>query len=244
MTDRLDRSAPRLRPPGRPAGFQRWRTLLFMHWEVDPNIIQATLPDGLEVDTFEGRAFLGVVPFTMRDVAPPWSPSVPGISNFHELNVRTYVVRDGLPGVWFYSLEAASTVAVAIARLKWKLPYFRASMRLEQADDVIDYESRRLFPGPKPATFSARWRVGSELPTPTLGSLEYFLVERYVLFAQQGPRLQVGRVHHAPYRIHAADIEALDEGVTAPLGFALEGAPPLVHYSPGVDVDVYALALA
>ena len=117
MTE-IDRTSPALRPDGSPAGFQRWRDLLFLHWDVSAEAVQQSLPAGLEPDLWQGRALIGVVPFTMRDVSPWWSPSVPGISNFHELNVRTYVVRDGVPGVWFYSLDAAKALAVIIARAR------------------------------------------------------------------------------------------------------------------------------
>src|SRR4029079_6984491 len=138
----MDRIAPTVRPDDRPAGFQRWRTLLFLHWEVPAEAIAALIPEGLSVDTFEGRAYIGVVPFTMRDVSPWWSPSVPGISNFHELNVRTYVHKGGEnPGVWFFSLDAASSIAVIAARAGWHLPYHRASMELEVAEPCVEYRS-------------------------------------------------------------------------------------------------------
>lgn len=237
----IDRLAPLRRPSGRPAGFQRWLTLLFLHWEVDPAVIQRTLPAGLMVDTYDGRAFIGVVPFTMRDVAPRWSPSVPGISHFHELNVRTYVVRDGVPGVWFHSLDAASTVAVLIARLHWKLPYHRASMRLEQDGDLVTYESRRHFPGPKPGHFSGRYRIGAALRPPEPGSLQHFLVERYVLFAAKAGRLQLGRVHHRPYPLHEVTLEHWEEDVIAAQGIERGDEAPMALFSHGVDVDVYAL---
>jgi len=212
-----------------------------LHWEVEPGAIQRTLPEGLTVDTIDGRAFIGVVPFTMRDVAPRWSPSVPGISHFHELNVRTYVVKDGVPGVWFYSLDAASTVAVLIARLHWKLPYHRARMRLDRDDDFVTYESRRLFPSPKPGDFSGRYRIGPPLPAPQPGSLQHFLVERYVLFAQKGDRMQLGRVHHVPYPLHEVHLEHWEEDVVAAQGIVRGNEAPMALFSPGVDVDVYAL---
>src|SRR5262245_15329271 len=130
----IDRVSPSLRPDGRPVGYQKWRHLLFLHWEADPEGLAGHLPSGLEVDTHEGKAYVGVVPFTMRDVVPRWAPPVPGVSHFHELNVRTYVLHDGVPGVIFFSLDAASTVAVAAARSVWRLPYHRASMKLDQRD--------------------------------------------------------------------------------------------------------------
>src|SRR3954467_6276452 len=147
----MDRISPTVRPDDRPAGFQRWRSLLFLHWEVPVEAVAALLPPGLSVDTFDGRTYVGVVPFTMRDVSPWWSPSVPGVSNFHELNVRTYVHVGDRPGVWFFSLEAASSIAVIAARPGWHLPYHRAAMSLDVGDDDVRYTSRRLWPGPRPA---------------------------------------------------------------------------------------------
>ncbi len=172
MTTDIDRLAPALRPPGRPAGFQRWRKLLFLHWKVDPAALDETLPDGLELDLWRGQALLGVVPFTMQDVSPWWSPSVPGISNFHELNLRTYVVRDGVPGVWFYSLDAANALAVVVARSGWKLPYHKANMELRVDGDSVHYRSERRWPAPKPADFTAEYRIGRALGTAPPGTLE------------------------------------------------------------------------
>jgi uncharacterized protein len=237
----IDRLAPTARPLGRPAGFQRWRQLLFLHWEIPAAALADTLPDGLQLDTFEGRAYVGVVAFTMRDVAPRWSPSVPGISHFHELNVRTYVVREGLPGVWFYSLDAAATIAVLVARAGWDLPYHRASMSLREEDGVVRYESNRRWPGPKPARFSASYRVGAARPAAVPDTFDHFLVERYILFARgKGGRLRVGRVHHTPYPLADVTLEHAEQCMVDPLGLSCSG-PPIAHYSPGVDVDVYAL---
>src|ERR1700691_124293 len=141
----MDRLAP-THPPGRPAaGLPRWRNLLFLHWEVPANAVAKLLPQGLSVDTFEGRTYVGVVPFTMRDVSPWWSPSVPGVSNFHELNVRTYVHAGGRPGVCFHSLDAASAIAVIAARTGWHLPYHRAAMVLDEKGSDVHYTSRRLW---------------------------------------------------------------------------------------------------
>jgi uncharacterized protein YqjF (DUF2071 family) len=237
----IDRIAPTARPRGRPAGFQRWLRLLFVHWEIDAEAAAATLPDGLELDTFEGRAYVGVVAFTMRDVAPRWSPSVPGISHFHELNVRTYVVKDGVPGVWFYSLDAAATIAVIVARTGWDLPYHRASMDLADRDGVVHYTSRRRWPGPKPAHFEARYRVGERRACAVAGTFDHFLVERYVLFAGGGKRgLRIGRVHHQSYPLAEVTLDHVEQSMVTPIGLEIRGAP-IVHYSPGVDVDVYAL---
>jgi uncharacterized protein YqjF (DUF2071 family) len=238
----MDRLAPTARPADRPAGFQRWRTLLFLHWEVPPEAVRALIPPELSVDTYEGRAYVGVVPFTMRDVSPWWSPSVPGISNFHELNVRTYVHKDGEnPGVWFFSLDAASSIAVIAARTGWHLPYHRASMELTIDGDDVHYTSRRLWPGPKPAEFEARYHIGESLGEAVPDTFEHFLAERYILYAKSGDRLELGRVHHRPYPLHLAEVREVKESMVAAAGLPAPSGAPIAHYSPGVDVDVFAL---
>ena len=238
----LDRLSSIQRPDGRPAGFQRWRNLLFLHWEVPAPAVQALLPPGLTVDTFEGRAYVGVVPFTMRDVSPWWAPSVPGISNFHELNVRTYVHRDGEhPSVWFFSLDAAATLAVLLARLGWSLPYYRASMAMKVDGSDVHYRSRRWFAGDRPADFEARYRIGAPLGVTLPGTFEHFLVERYLLISKRGDGFMLGQVHHRPYPLHEAEVSELTETMVAASGLPAPSGAPHVLYSPGVDVDVYAL---
>src|SRR6185437_14769599 len=247
----MDRLAPTRRPAGRPAGFQRWRTLAFLHWEVPVDAVAALLPAGLQVDTFEGPPYVGVVPFTMRDVSPWWSPSVPGVSNFHELNVRTYVAAGDQPGVWFFSLDAASSIAVLAARTGWHLPYHRASMEFEvsghEGEDPhvlgasqgeVRYRSRRLWPGPKPAELELSYRIGESLGEAVPGTFEHFLAERYLLFAHTGAGLLCGQVHHRPYPLHRAEVVEVHESVVAAAGLpATIGPPAHVLYSPGVDVD-------
>lgn len=240
----MDRIAPTLRPDDRPQGFQRWRNLAFLHWEVPADAIQRLLPEGLTVDTFDSRAFVGVVPFTMRDVAPSWAPSVPGISNFHELNVRTYVHDGSRPAVWFFSLDAAGTVAVIAARAGWGLPYFRASMELDIQESEVRYQSKRRWPGPKPADLSLHYRIGEPINDQGIaepGTLEHFLAERYLLFALQGGALHVGQVHHKPYPLHRAEVITVEQTMTTAAGIPAEGAPFHALYSPGVDVDIYDL---
>jgi hypothetical protein len=240
----MDRISPTLRPSDRPAGFQRWRHLLFLHWEVSPEALRPLLPPALSIDTFEGRAYVGVVPFTMRDVSPWWSPSVPGISNFHELNVRTYVHKGGEhPGVWFFSLDAAKAIAVMLARTGWNLPYHFASMDLEEVGTgLIRYQSRRRWPGPRPADLEARYRIGEPLGIAAPGTLEHFLVERYILFSDKGGgALRMGRVHHHPYPLQRAEVLELRESMVQAAGLPAPVGAPHVLYSPGVDVDVFHL---
>ena len=238
----MDRLSPAQRPDGRAVGYQRWRSLLFLHWEVPAEAIAAQLPRGLSVDMFEGRAYVGLVPFTMRDVRPWWSPSVPGVSHFHELNLRTYVHREGRdPGVWFFSLDAASSLAVVLARSNWSLPYHRAALAMHREGDEVRYESRRLWPGPKPAELDLRYRVGAELGSAVPGTFEHFLIERYRLFAITPFGLASGQVHHRPYPLRRAEVVALRESVVRAAGLSALHDGPHALYSEGVDVEIFSL---
>ncbi len=240
------REAPRERPRGRsPVMYQTWRDLLFLHWEIDPEAVQATLPPGLQVDTWNGRAYLGVVPFFMDDIRPRFVPPVPGISYFLEMNLRTYVFDElGVPGVWFYSLDANRRLAVWAARTFFHLPYWNALMSAARGDDgVIDYLChRRGSPAESRSRF--RYRGGDVLGTAARGTVEYFLVERYVLFAWDERRgtLQSGRVHHRAYPLQAADVSEHSARALSLAGFPDPGRPPdHAVFSPGVTVDIFAV---
>ncbi|MEJ7733830.1 MAG: DUF2071 domain-containing protein [Polyangiaceae bacterium] len=242
LPSEAERLAPTARPDDRPVGFQRWRQLLFLHWPVPAEAIAAKLPAGLELDTFDGRAWIGVVPFTMRDVVPWWAPPLPGISHFHELNVRTYVHRGGRnPGVYFFSLDAAASIAVLAARAGWGLPYHRARMQMTMNGDQIRYRSRRLWPGPKPAELEVDYRVGAPLGPAAPGTLEHFLAERYLLHVARGERLLVGQVHHRPYPLQHAEVTHLRESMVCVQGLPGPEGPPHALFAAGVDVDVYRL---
>ncbi len=238
----IDRLAPAVRPPGRAVMRQNWRHLLFLHWVVSPERLRPLVPNGLDLDLFEGRAYVGLVPFTMTGVRPVWAPAVPGLSNFHETNVRTYVHRAGRdPGVWFFSLDAANRVAVALARTFFHLPYHHARMRLTLEPEAISYASQRLQRGPKPAICAVRCTpVGSAAPAPA-GTLEHFLAERYFLYAAHRDRLYRGQVHHTPYPLQPAAVSALDETMLAAAGIERPGEAPLAHFARGVNVEVFPL---
>jgi len=231
-----------LRPDGPPVMFQKWRDLLFLHWEYPAAEIQRTLPDGLHVDLFDGRAWLGVVPFLMRDIRPRWLPAVPGLSNFLELNLRTYVHdRSGIPGVWFYSLECNQPLAVAIARRWFHLSYQHAAMHVEaRADGTVCYRSRRR--GNPGLECAFEYATGEALPPAAPGSIEYFLVERYRLYAQGRGRLWRGAVYHTPYPLMRANVGACNEHLLALNGLNPTGRPPdHVVRASGVDVSVFPL---
>jgi uncharacterized protein len=220
---------------------QSWRDLLFLHFACDPAEIAPLLPRGLSPDTFpdaEGveRAWVGLVPFLMKDVRWAFAPPVPGTHTFPETNVRTYVQGEGKePGVWFFSLDAANALAVRTARLAFALPYFRSRMGIARSEGRVEYLGER--PG---AAYRIEARLGQALPTPEPGSLEFFLLERYLLYAARGERLWSGRVFHPPYELRSVRVGRLEETLVDAAGVHPQ---PFVHaaFSERVDVDVYPL---
>ncbi|MDB4786465.1 MAG: DUF2071 domain-containing protein [Planctomycetaceae bacterium] len=249
----IDRIAPTRQPDGSPIGYQSWRDLAFIHWRVPADEVQALLPDSLSVDTFDGSAWIGLVPFAMRNVRPWWSPSVPGVSNFLETNVRTYVHKDGRdPGVWFFSLEASKSLAVRLARKFWNLPYSYAEMSLTKNTHQIQYQSNRYWPDPIPARSdltiefdqSAEQRT---FQTATPDTFVHFLVERYYLYASDSLRnpstgiLYRGQVYHEPYQYCRAELVQCHDELVKQAGFDILFSPEHVAYSPGVDVEIYPL---
>jgi uncharacterized protein YqjF (DUF2071 family) len=225
---------------------QTWRDLLFAHWPVRVPVLRRFVPPGLEIDTFHGRGWVAVVPFRMTGVRPRFVPSVPGLSSFPELNVRTYVRRNGKPGVWFFSLEATNRVAVHVARAVFHLPYFRAKMHCAPHRlGGVEYESRRIHDGAPPAEFEARYAPIGPVQQPGRGSLEHWLTERYCLYAEDGAgRLHRGDVQHAPWPLQRAEAEIRTNTMAAASGIELPDEAPLLHFAERVDVVVWPLAPA
>ena len=238
-----------MRTFGRVVMRQKWRDLLFLHWAVDPEMLRRLLPAGLELDLFEGVAYVGLVPFTMRGVRPAWLPPAKGLSEFHETNVRTYVHLNGRdPGVWFFSLDAANRLAVRIARRFFHLPYYDALMFLERegfppsvGSSAILYGGVRRWPGFADASYLIRAEAVGPVQPARAGTLEHFLVERYILYSEYRGRLFQGRARHAPYPLQPARVHAIDERLVAAAGVMRPSTSPLAHFATGVDVDVLAL---
>src|SRR5262245_11789284 len=170
--------ARQYRPDGQPLMHQKWGKLLFMHWRIDQEVLRQLIPKEVTIDTFDGSAWIGVVPFTMWDIRafPPYVPAMPGLSAMHELNVRTYVTHDNFPGVWFFSLDCNSATAVLGARRFYYLNYLNAEIDLSQNGRTIDYSLIRT--DEPEANFKASWSTGESIPRSTPGSLEFFLTER------------------------------------------------------------------
>ncbi len=239
------RLAHRQRPDRIPAMRQRWSRLLFAHWNLDPTLIQETLPKGLHVDTFNGEAWIGIVPFYMQRIRPVFAPALPWLSWFLELNVRTYVHDDqGNSGVWFYSLDCNQPVAVEIARRAFHLPYQHARMQAEITGETVDYHCQR-----KGEPVASRYQYqpsGTALRLAEPGTLEFFLLERYLLFSTSSTgHIYTGHVHHEPYPFAEAACDVFDLEPIRQAGFKAEDSPARsLLYSPGVDVTVFPLQRA
>ena len=240
----VDRMSIRARPPrGWPIMRQHWGKLLFMHWPIRADLLRPLIPSRLTIDTFDGSAWIGVVPFTMWGIRPSFAPPVPGLSAFHELNVRTYVHLDGVPGVWFFSLDAESRAAVWGARTFFHLPYFNARMSIEQQAQTILYTSRRTHPGAQNAEFNATWVIKDALqPASEPGSLAFFLTERYCLYAAHRERLCRCRIFHPPWPLQDASLSSYRSTMIESLGLPAPEGSPLLHYAEALGVDIWMLA--
>jgi len=242
LTD-LERLAIRERPDGQPIMHQTWGKLLFMHWRIEEELLRPLIPAKLTIDTFNGSAWIAVTPFTMWDVRafPPFVPALPGLSSMHELNVRTYIHFDKVPGVWFFSLDASSSIAVMTARAFFHLPYFNADMELDEDDRAITYSSARTHDQAPPAKLSARWKVGETLPYSHPGSLEFFLTERYCLYSAHKQKLYRARIFHEPWPLQKASISSFDSTMIESHGLPTRKDEPLLHYAEEISVDIWPL---
>ena len=245
IPDAIDRVAPTLEPDAPVVMRQDWHHLLFLHWEVPPQELQRLIAPELAIDTFDGNAYVGLVPFTLSGVRPLLTPPLPWISSFHEINVRTYVHLDGRdPGVWFFSLDASSVIAVAAARAAYHLPYFHASMEFAASSEQIDFKSRRDDPrGTTPAMSRIRYKpMDGIVRQAAPGTIEHFLLERYILYTTDDEhRLRRARVHHQPYPIQRADVLDFEETMIWAAGIRRPQSAPLRHYASEVNVKVYPL---
>lgn len=218
---------------------QSWHDLLFAHWPIETAKLRLQVPAGLEIDKFNGQAWIAVAPFRMTGVRLRGTPALPWLSAFPELNVRTYVTGNEKPGVWFFSLDAGNSLAVTIARAWFRLPYFTARMQCSERGGWIAYDSRRTHASAAEASLRGRYRaIGPVTPAPP-GTLEYFLTERYCLYTsgRQG-RLIRAEIHHPPWPLQRAEAEIAHNTMTEPLGIALTAAP-LLHFSKRQDVLVW-----
>ena len=222
--------------------YQRWEELLFLHWAFDPRIIAKVLPPGLRVDTFDGMAWIGIVPFSMRNVRPRFLPPVPGLSNFPELNLRTYVVdKHGRPGVWFYSLDTPKRLPNWIARTFFHLNYRLARIQIEDKASLRSYRSELWMGTDWDTPQEYEWKRVGETFNAEPGSLDFFLAERYRLFAYNKKKTQLmsGQVHHEPYPLQQVNLECYSKRLFALNGLSKPGNSPVsLLASAGVDIQI------
>lgn len=219
---------------------QDWVKLLFMHWRVAPNLLRHLIPDALDLDLYGDSAWIGITPFTMWDIRafPPFAPTVPGLDSMHELNCRTYVHYRGVPGVWFFSLDVNSLIAATTARAFFHLPYHHAE---------IEFTGKRSFKyrasrsSGADAVFRAAWTVGDELPKAQPGTREFFLTERYCLYAESDGDIYRTRIYHEPWPLHEATLKSVETNLFEVNRLPVPKTPPIVHYGEHVSVDIWYL---
>lgn len=242
MSDTPDISARLLmreRPDTRPLMYQSWGKLLFIHWRISVAALRPFIPERLTIDTFDDTAWMAITPFTLWGLRPVFLPAIPGISNFHEINCRTYVDLDDQPGVWFFSLDANSWLNTVAARLFYCLPYYYANIHLDQHGNTIDYRVKRT--ADKPASFRGTWTIGEDMPESDPGTLEFFLTERYCLYTEHKAEIFRCRIHHRPWPLQRASLHDHETDLFAGNGLPLPTGSPVVFAGGPVDVEVWPL---
>jgi uncharacterized protein YqjF (DUF2071 family) len=215
---------------------QTWRDLLFAHWPVPSEVLRSVVPPALTIDTWEGEAWIAVVPFEITGLRLRGTLPAPVLSRFAEANVRTYTTVDGRPGIYFLSLDAASAVAVAAARASYRLPYFRARMAIERSGGEIRYRSMRVR---GTASLRALYRPMGTVFQARPGTLEHFLIERYCLYTVPGGRVRRTDIHHPPWDLQPAQAQLAENTMTLAAGVSLPAREPLLHYARRQDVVIW-----
>ena len=236
----VDRLAARHRPQGQPVMHQDWGKLLFIHWRINESLLRPHIPRSLEIDTYGGSAWIAITPFTMWDIRafPPFVPPVPGLDSMHELNVRTYVHYNGVPGVWFFSLDANSRAAVLGARTFFHLPYYNADIDMQGKTSIKYRLKRRDEPA---AQFKADWKVGDALPQSQPGSREFFLTERYMLYTEVEGELFRARIYHEPWQLYKAELTNFGSSMLEAKQITQPKTHPILHHAEAVSVDIWNL---
>lgn len=220
---------------------QTWHDLLFAHRRVPLAALRAHVPDGLTLDTFDGDAWLGVVPFRMSSIRGRFLPPFPRVSAFVELNVRTYVVHDGVPGVWFFSLDATEPIAVSVARRWFHLPYFDARMSCRAAGEAVTYASERTDARGPTARLAGTYAPTGPVALACAGSLEAWLTERYVLYAADARgRIVRGDIHHAPWPLQPARARFDVLAMASAFGWPDGAEPEHLAFARRLDVAIWA----
>lgn len=236
----IDLVALRARPSGLPLLHQRWTRLVFLHWRLAPQPVRSRVPPELELDLFDGAAWVTLAAFHVSRMRPSLLPPLPGLSDAEQINVRTYVHRDGVPGLWFFSLDANNRLAVWAARLVYRLPWHRARMEARELDGGVGLRAERADTGAPPAMLDAEWGLGDSMPSPEAGTVDSFLLDRYILYAGASPDLLRARIHHRPWPLRAAALMRLDSTMLEASGLPTPVSTPLLHAQASpLDVDIW-----
>jgi uncharacterized protein len=217
---------------------QTWDDLLFAHWPVTASAVRGLVPARLQIDEFEGSAWVGITPFVITGLRLRGTFPMPWLSTFPEINVRTYVTAGAKPGIWFFSLDTSNPFAVEAARFAYHLPYYRARMSVARSADWIEYSSTRSDGSARPFVFTGRYRPAGAVEPPEPGSLEHFLTERYCLYAVDGETLVRADIHHPPWPLQTAEAE-IDLNTMPPDGVSLPAEQPVLHFSARQDVLIW-----
>jgi uncharacterized protein len=213
---------------------QTWRDLLFAHWPVPAKMLEPWIPSGILLDKFAGEAWVTIAPFLMTGIRFRGTPTLPYLSATLELNLRTYVTVANRPGIFFFSLDAASPIAVRVARRFFHLPYFDARMSSSETAGVIDYRSNRQSAA---VAFHARYQPTGPVALSKPGTLDHFLTERYCFYTSNpAGEILRGDIAHEPWPLQPAEAEFLENGLTLPWKIELPDTPPLLHFAKQVDV--------
>lgn len=230
-------------PAARWAMTMRWHDLLFLHWPIRPHVLRPLIPAALEIDTFDGWAWIGVVPFRMSGVRPRYVPELRCTSAFPEINVRTYVKTPDRNGVWFFSLDATNRLAVRVARAWYGLPYFDARIDVEHDGENIRYHSTRVHRRAAAAAFDASYGPNGPVYQSARSTLDHWFTERYCLYASgRRGRIGYGDIHHAPWPLQPAEAEIRINTMTDWLGVTLPTTKPMIHFARRLDVVAWSVA--
>jgi uncharacterized protein YqjF (DUF2071 family) len=221
---------------------QTWERLLFAHWRVPLEKLREVVHPNIPIDTFDGSAWVGVTPFTVTGLHVRGAPPAPGLSSFHEINVRTYATVDGKPGIYFFSLDAASRLAVETARRVYRVPYFEAEIGVEEEADRVRYTHERTQRGGPPAGFAAEYEPNGPVHNAAPDSFEWWMAERYCLYTlDDDQRVQRGEIHHPPWPLQAATVDIAHNTMGRQIGIDLD-SEPTAHFAQRQDVVFWALS--
>ena len=218
----------------------RWRELLFAHWVVDAAVVRPLIPSALQLDLFDGRCYVGAVPFLMENVTPRGVPPLPGLHAFPELNLRTYVTARGKPGVWFFSLDAGQKIAVRAARRFFHLPYFDAKFEIDVSGGQVAYKSVRIHRGAPAADFSATYRPLGPVYEASAGTLDAWLTDRYCLYsAGASGKIYRGEIDHPPWPLQKAEATIHINTLGDSLGIEMPQPSATLHFAKKLDVKAW-----